>query len=236
MRASVMTKEFSPFLLYAFAFFMLWEWLRPLGQLTNTDQLGIFIFFLVIAFLGAYFGMNRILLSCIKGVYILGAIYSFYFSGGFFHFKWWKSFAKIISENIGFIMDSNWNEMTNEFRTLLFFILLWLIVYLIQYWLLNRQRIFIFFFMTIIYITVLDTFTPYDGKGAIVRTVIAGFTVMGMLTFYRLLKRENIEKEPSFTRKWMVPLAGMIVVSTAAGFAAPKAAPMSPIPFLLLSH
>jgi hypothetical protein len=128
----------------------------------------------------------------------------------------------------------NIDDLSNEFRTFLFFILLWLMVYLIHYWLLNRQRIFIFFFMTLVYITVLDTFTPYNAKAAVVRTVIFGFTLMGMLTFYRILAKENVASDHSPARRWMVPLLIMITLSVLVGITAPKAAPIwpDPLPYL----
>lgn len=88
--------------------------------------------------------------------------------------------------------------------------------------------------MTIIYVTVLDTFTPYRADWAIVRTVLLGFVMMGMLTFYRLLEKEGGKKEGPVTRKWMIPLLVLIALSVAIGFAVPKPNPIwpDPVPFL----
>ncbi|MEW8987596.1 MAG: transglutaminase family protein, partial [Bacillus sp. (in: firmicutes)] len=117
---------------------------------------------------------------------------------------------------------------------LLFFILLWLMAYLIHYWLIIRRQMFIFFFMTLVYITVLDTFTPYEADGAIVRTVVVGFAVMGMLTFQRLVEREAIVKGVTSKGKWGRPLLLMIGASVALGFGGPKAEPIwpDPVPYL----
>ncbi|MDP4171624.1 MAG: transglutaminase, partial [Bacillota bacterium] len=221
-------------LLYLFAFLLLWEWLRPVEQLTNTDHIEVFLLFLLIAFIGSYFESNRILLISIKTIYTLVSIYNFYYTGGFFGSSWWKKFFNDINRNIGNIVSGNWYDLSNVFNTLLFFILLWLLVYLLHYWLLNRQRIFLFFLLTVIYLAVLDTFTQYNANSAIVRTIVSGFMVMGMLKFYRLLKVESLVKEHFFTRKWMVPLLVMVAFSTAIGIIAPKAAPMwpDPVPFI----
>lgn len=226
--------DLSAILLYAFGFLLIWEWLRPLDQLTNTDNLEVFIIFLVIAFASSIFQLGRMLQFFIKSFYILYAIYRFYFDGGFFSFGWLGGLIADIKVNIGLLFSQDYQQLTNVFRTILFFILLWLMVYLIQYWLLNKRRIFVFFLMTIIYITVLDTFTTYKGDGAIVRTVIAGFAVMGMLTFFRLLGGESSGDGKRHIRKWAAALAGMIALSTAVGYAAPKAAPVwpDPVPFL----
>jgi transglutaminase-like putative cysteine protease len=234
MRPQELKKDISSFLLYVFGFLLLWEWLRPLEQLTDTDNIVIFIIFILLSFLMAYTDVNKWAQLFIKSLYIVYGMYHLFFEGGFFNFQWWGSFLEDLKGNTDYLLDANWYEMTSAFRSLLFFILLWLMTYLIQYWLLKRQRIFIFFFMTLIYITILDTFTPYRANTAIVRTIIIGFAVMGMLTFYRLLVKEKVVKEKSHSSKWMIPLAIMIGVSAGIGFIAPKAAPIwpDPVPYL----
>ncbi|MEH7336243.1 transglutaminaseTgpA domain-containing protein [Neobacillus drentensis] len=230
----IMRRDLPSFLLYVFGFLLLWEWLRPVEQLTDTANIETFIIFLVISFALSFFQMKWFWQSIIKLIFILYSINHFYYNAGFFQFTWWKAFLGDAADNLGLIVARNWNDLTSEFRTLLFFILLWLMVYLIHYWLLNRKQIFIFFFLTLVYITVLDTFSPYNAKIAIVRTVVVGFAVMGMLTFFRILQREKVSSEGSFLRKWMVPLAVMIAFSVLVGLAAPKAAPIwpDPVPYL----
>ncbi|MEW9052233.1 MAG: transglutaminase domain-containing protein [Neobacillus sp.] len=230
-------RDYSSFLLYAFGFLLLWEWLRPIEQLTTTDHIETFVIFLVISFAAAFFKLKWIWQFILKLGFIFFSINQFHYQDGFFQVTWLKTFLQDMSDNFRMIFARNWLELSNEFRTLLFFILLWLMVYLIHYWMLNRQKIFIFFLMTIIYITVLDTFTVYSAKAAIVRTVMAGFAVMGMLTYYRILSQENVNKESSVTRKWMRPLAIMIVLSVIVGIAAPKAEPIwpDPVPYLKAS-
>lgn len=227
-------RDFPTFLLYTFGFLLLWEWLRPVEQLTETGHIETFIIFLVISFAVSMLHLKRFWRYGIKIIFILFSINRLYYQAGFFELTWIKAMIVDLSDNIGMLAARSLNNLSNEFRTLLFFILLWLMVYLIQYWLLNRKQIFIFFFMTLVYITVLDTFTPYNAKAAIVRTVVAGFAVMGMLTFYRITQKEDVDTEPTFLRKWLVPLAGMISISVLVGFAAPKAAPVwpDPVPYL----
>ncbi len=227
-------KDVATFLLYGLGFLLLWEWLRPLEELTETSNITVFLMFLVLSLILAFFGVSTILSGFIKVLYIIYELHYLYFEGSFFQTSWIAPFLKDLGYNFGLMAERDWTSMTNLFRTLLFFILLWLMTYLIQYWLINRKRIFIFFFMTLVYITVLDTFTPYIADGAIVRTVAAGFAVMGILTFYRLLDKEGISKEGSLSRRWMVPLAVLIAVSTGLGYAAPKAEPIwpDPVPFI----
>jgi transglutaminase-like putative cysteine protease len=169
-----------------------------------------------------------------ENVGLLFSINRFHDEEGFFQLSWLRSYITDVVENIGMLASRNWVDLSNGFRTLIFFIFIWIIVHLIHYWLLNRQRIFIFFFMTLVYITVLDTFTAYDAKGAIVRTVVSGFAVMGMLTFYRMIQKEKVNIDSTFIQKWMAPLAGMIALSVLIGMVAPKAGPIwpNPVPYL----
>ncbi|MEH7307204.1 transglutaminase TgpA family protein [Neobacillus drentensis] len=231
-------RDFSSFLLYTFSFFLLWEWLRPIEQLTETEHIEIFIIFLVISFALSFLHFKWFWKYSIKTFFIFYAINRLHYEEGLFDSTWVKDFFRDIADNFGLLAARNWNGLSNEFRTLLFFILLWLMVYLINYWILNRKQIFIFFFMTLVYITVLDTFTPYVAKAAIVRTVVAGFAVMGMLTFYRIIQKENVSTESTYLRRWMVPLVVMISLSVLVGIAAPKAAPFwpDPVPYLTAAN
>lgn len=229
----MMKRVVPTFLLYSFGFLLLWEWLRPIEQLTNTNHIEVFIIFLLIAFALPFFKVASIFQSNIKILFILFSINSFHYKESFFQFNWLQSFITNVVKDIGLLASRNWVDVSNEFRTCLFFILLWIMVYLIH-WFLKRQRIFIFFLMTLVYITVLDTFTVYVANAAIVRTVVSGFAVMGMLTFYRMIEKTKVNNDATFTRKWMMPLAGMIAFSVLIGIVAPKAAPIwpNPVPYI----
>lgn len=227
-------RDFPALLLYVLGFLLLWEWLRPIEQLTNTDNIEIFIIFLLLSFTLSYFKLKWIWQFAAKSIYILLFIQRLYYEGSFFQFSWLKSFITDLVHNVGWMFARDWNALSYEFRSFLFFILLWLMGYLIDYWLLRQQQIFLFFFMTLVYITVLDTFTDYDAKMAIVRTVIAGFAAIGMLSYYRITYREKVNSSPAFFKKWMAPLAGMIAFSVLLGVVSPKAAPIwpDPVPYL----
>ena len=50
-----------------------------------------------------------------------------------------------IQDNISLMSMGMWSDMYPSFRTLLFYILLWLLVYLLHYWVVYQQRIFFFY-------------------------------------------------------------------------------------------
>ncbi len=229
-----MKRDFQTFLLYLFSFLLLWEWLRPVKQLTSTDHIELFVMFILLSFAVSFLKVKWVWKTILKVWFIFYSLNKFHYDAGFFDFSWISSFFRDLITNFGLILARNWLQLTNEFRTFLFFILLWLMVYLVHYWLMNRKRIFIFFFMTLIYITVLDTFTLYSAKMAIVRTVVVGFAVMGMLTYFRILAKENVTINSMITRKWMRPLAIMIALSVILGIIAPKFEPIwpDPVPYL----
>ncbi|ALC92515.1 transglutaminase [Bacillus sp. FJAT-18017] len=234
MSTNATKRDTTSLILYGLGFLLIWEWLRPVQELTDTEQIEVFLIFLLISFAGPIFKLPAAMQFFIKTFYMCYAIYRLYFTGGFFKIEWWKRFFVDIKVNLSLIISLDFQQLSNSFRTIMFFLLLWLMVYLIQYWLLNRRRIFVFFLMTIIYITVIDTFTNYNGNASIVRAVVAGFLVMGILTYSRLLAEGKLGGNSTLARKWMVPLAIMIFFSTAVGYAAPKADPVwpDPVPFL----
>ncbi|MEH7250992.1 transglutaminaseTgpA domain-containing protein [Neobacillus niacini] len=229
-----MKRDFQTFLLYAFSFLLLWEWLRPVEQVTSTDHIELFVIFILLSFAVSFLKLKWIWKTILKGWFVLFSLNKVHYDTGFFDFSWLSSFFSNLITNFGLILTRDLLAITNEFRTFLFFILLWLMVYLVHYWLLNRKRIFIFFFMTLIYITVLDTFTLYSANLAIVRTVVVGFAVMGMLTYYRILAKEQVNSDSFITRKWMRPLVLMIAFSVIVGIISPKFEPIwpDPVPYL----
>ncbi|UII56317.1 transglutaminaseTgpA domain-containing protein [Cytobacillus spongiae] len=228
------TRDLPTLFLYVFSFFLLWEWLRPVELLTDTSYIGVFLIFLSGSLLLFFLKVHAILRMFLKSLFILYALHYLYFEGSFFQLSWISLLVANFQESIGLIFAQEWESISNLFRSFLFFILLWLMTYLMEYWLINRRKIFLFFFMTLIYITVLDTFTPYEADVAIIRTVAIGFAVMGMLTFYRIIEQERLKQEFASSRKWMVPLAVMIGLSVVVGVSAPKADPIwpDPVPFI----
>lgn len=238
MKPKIAKRNFATFLLYTLCFFLLWEWLRPVQQLTDTGNFGIFLGFVTLALILAFLKVLLVVKWSIKIVYILAMLHFVYYEDTIFQFAWLGSFFTDLIRNLALVWNGDLMNLSDSFRTLLFFILLWVMTYLIHYWLMKTRRILLFFFMTIVFITVLDTFTPYDGDMAVVRSVIVGFLIMGMLTFYRLVEKENIHIKDLPARYWMVPIVGMIAGSLMIGYAAPKADPIwpDPVPTFLLSE
>ncbi|TXC81887.1 DUF4129 domain-containing protein [Metabacillus litoralis] len=222
------------FIYYIFAFILLWEWLRPLEDYTDTANTFIFSFFIGVSFILIFFKVRWYFTYPIKLFIIAFMLHGLYFEGVFFSFLWLKDLGRDIAYNFGLIPNADWLNMTSSFRSLLFFTLLWLLVYLIHYWILFQRRILFFFVLTLLYITILDTFTAYDATFAIVRTVLIGFFMLGLLYFDRLKKLENLQVKKIASLRWILPLFAFIVVSMILAILAPKASPQwpDPVPYI----
>ncbi|MEH7384589.1 transglutaminaseTgpA domain-containing protein [Bacillus sp. JJ1521] len=226
-------RDIRNLLLNIFGFLLLWEWLRPLKTVTDTQETLWFVIFIGACFLLLFLRVPFLLGALIKIFLMFYMIHSLYFKKDFLNIEWLGEFFADLIKNIGLMFQANWMGMTPIFRTLLFCILLWLMSYLLHYWFTYQKRILLFFVLTIIYITVIDTFSPYDGKAAIIRSVLIGFVMLGILQFERL-KDKELSKHVNIGKKWAIPLAVFILFSTLIGYVSPKAAPQwpDPVPFL----
>ncbi|MEC1290994.1 DUF4129 domain-containing transglutaminase family protein [Bacillus mojavensis] len=224
----------SLLLFYFLAFLLLWEWLRPLDHFTGTKHTGFFIVFIGLTFLLTFFRMRWFVTVPFCVLFTFISIHILFYEGSIFDLSWISSFLQDVYLNITFIQTGQWNDMIPSFRTLLFFVLLWLLVYLLHYWVIYQRRILFFFMMTVAYITILDTFTPYDASYAVIRIVLIGFFMMGLLYLERIKLMERITLPKASILKWFLPLSVLILAAVGFGLAAPKSDPKwpDPVPFL----
>ncbi|MFF2501495.1 transglutaminaseTgpA domain-containing protein [Peribacillus sp. NPDC058075] len=228
-------ESFMHVLMYVFGLLLITEWLRPVDKLTDTGNIIIFIVFLLYSLLLHYFRIHWSIRFILIIAYIMFSLQFLHSKSAFFQLSWLKEgFLADFTANLGFIYDGNWEMITNPFRTFLFFVLLWLVTYLIHYWVMVRQSIFFFFMLTVIFISVLDTFTPYVGDKAMIRIIIIGFLMLGLLSLVRLTIQERIKFSMASINKWILMLTGMILMSVLVGFAAPKLSPQwpDPVPYI----
>ncbi|MFY4777298.1 DUF4129 domain-containing transglutaminase family protein [Metabacillus sp. RGM 3146] len=218
---------------YLFAFMLLSEWLIPLQQITDTGNITIFVSFIALSLLLTFFGVKWYYSILIQGIYIFFILGSLFYEGRS-PFDWITEWIQDAINNIGVIQHSSWMDITSPFRTFLFFILLWLLVYLLHYWMVYQKKMTFFFIMTLIYITILDTFTPYEANGAVVRVLVVGFLLLGMLSFERLKSNERVKHRQGTMVKWIAPLAAITAIAAGIGIIAPKAKPQwpDPVPYL----
>src|SRR5690625_1854094 len=134
-------------------------------------------------------------------------IKTLYYDQHLFSGAWLYQLISELQLNVTLIWAGNYDGTTDLFRSLLFFLLIWLISYLIYYWFVEVKRIFVFVILTFIYIMILDTFTHYDAVLPIIRTFIISFLALGVTNFVREMNKESIH----FARlkslpTWFVPI------------------------------
>ncbi|MBM7694496.1 transglutaminase-like putative cysteine protease [Peribacillus deserti] len=227
--------KFGYLLLYFLGFLLLWEWVKPLGELTDTGNLAIFVAFMGMALLLKYINLSRILRFSIITLYILTIIHHFYYKNHvLIGLVWIIAFIKNAAANIDLLLTSRWFEISNDFKTLLFFLLLCLMTYLISYWVVVRKKMLLFFLVSVVYVTVLDTFTVYHADSAIIRLIVNGFAILGIQTYYRTIETEKITYSSLAITRWMLPLGLLIACSVCLGFSGPKQDPIwpDPVPFI----
>ncbi|HHY75047.1 MAG TPA: DUF4129 domain-containing protein [Bacillus bacterium] len=216
--------------LYSLGFILFWEWLRPLEVVTDTGNSLYFIVFTAACFLLYFLKIPFWYSVPIRFVLLLYILHQLFFEGSFLQIGWLYRLYEDASINTQALLDARWLEMSNLFRSFLFLILLWVMSYLMQYWLIQAKRILGFYIITIIYLGVLDTFTRYDAGNAIVRTIIIGLLIVASLQMLRLQEKEGIAVRPY----WLLPLSFMIALSVVLGLNVPKIGPQwpDPVPFI----
>ncbi|MGN1401617.1 MAG: transglutaminase domain-containing protein [Bacillus sp. (in: firmicutes)] len=219
------------------AFVLLWEWLRPMEMLVELGNVGLFLVFIGLSVLLHFYRVRKRWIFLILLGYLLSALYFIYYRDfyTFAELQWMALMVGNFIDNVITVGSGAWEEVSNQFRTMLFFLLLWMMAYLLHYWLIVRKRIFLFFFMSIMYVTILDTFTTYDGDGAIVRLVVIGFLALGCLRMERLVNERGLQLDNRQNMRWLVPLLAFILLSASIGYVSPKSSAKwsDPVPFLV---
>ncbi len=141
---------------------------RELTDTGYTYGFLLFILFLIFHFFSVHWLFRFVLLV----LYMMVFTQILYFEGPFWTFTWMNDYVSEFILNVADVWGRDWFLLTNSFRTLLLFTMLWLVTYLIHYWVKIRSSMFSFFVVTILFLAILDTFTPYDAKNSIIRVVV----------------------------------------------------------------
>lgn len=222
-------------IIYLCGFLLFWEWLRPLEQVTDTSDISIFVIYAAFCFFLSFIQIPWYFSSPLKLLGLAFIIDGLYMPQGFLSRAWFGFIQEHVTYNFSVMMDLQWWEMTPLFRSMLFLLLLWLMSYLLYYWFVVAKRISFFVILTVIYLTVLDTFTVYQAKVPIIRTFLVSLTIMGISSFMKELDKESIQlgkRKASYL--WVVPLIVVVLASSVVGYAAPKQASQwpDPVPFI----
>ncbi|ETT88020.1 DUF4129 domain-containing transglutaminase family protein [Viridibacillus sp. FSL R5-0477] len=216
--------------LYIVIFFMLREWLLPIVNLTNTGHLNLFLLFVGICLLANIVHLNGWISAIIKSAYILWFLMYVYTGTKVCSIESVLTLSSDLQNSWLALMQKDWNGVENSFRSILFFILLWMTIYLIHYWITVKHTIIHFLFVTIIFLVLLDTFSEYNAKFAIIRVMFLGLLLLGTLYANHLFETNAVERKDIKYIAVLVPLAVMLIASTVFAYAMPKKGPMVTLP------
>ena len=221
-------------ILYILVFLLLAEWLTPVITLTDTGHKPLFLIFIAISLLMAFLHVHWTIAAGVKMVYIMWFLIYVYTEATIFSFEALGFILDDMQINLAALFAQDWAQTTDIFRTVLFFSLLWMAVYLIHYWVSFRLSIFLFYILTVIFIAVLDTFSPYNGDTAIIRIMVVGLMLAGLLHLARWLEGHRINETIERLAGFIIPLFVMVAVSTALALYLPKAGPLwpDPVPYI----
>lgn len=223
------------FFLYSLSFLLLLEWLFPLPYISDTGFMNIIYFVAGILFLVTFLQFPVWVSIPIKIAMIYFGLCLVFFEGNFFSMESITILLLEIGENISLMMNGQWYALTDLFRSILFFVLLAIMSYLLFYWTIQVRRILFFLFFTIVYVAVIDTFSSYDATFAMIRTFVIGFLLLGLVTIYRRVEGENTGLASRFLPARLAALLVMMVVAGGIfGFLFPKPEPQwaDPVPFV----
>ncbi|SES38848.1 transglutaminase family protein [Psychrobacillus sp. OK032] len=226
-------KAVLSFSIYFFVFILMVEWLKPVIELTDTDHLYLFSSYLLLSFLFYFVRLRWYYAAPLKLLFIGWVIISIYTDLSFFSLDAFSYLIEALRVNLAALITREWLEVTNPFRTFLFFLLLWMTTYLLNYWIRVRKNILLFFILTILFITILDTFSPYNGEKSIVIALVSGFIGMGLLYVQKIGIENKEQVKAPLLLGGVGSLVGILVISGTLAFILPKAGPSwpDPVPF-----
>lgn len=219
---------------YTILFFILREWLVPIMDLTSTGHLNLFMIFIAISFLINIFRVPMVFSWIIKLAFIGFFLITVYSDESPFTIEGLSYLFYELRMNISFLLSSDLSAVTNPFRTILFFVLIWMLVYLLHHWITVRMTIFYFFVLTVFFIATLDTFTDYDGTMAIVKVVLLGLMMTAFLYLKRLITTTGTAVAYHKFFLYILPVTLFIGVVGFVAILLPKAEPIwpDPVPYM----
>ncbi len=165
--------KFLHFISHFFLYLFILDILYPLNDPVRFQQMDVFVIFIIIMLI-IYLYKGRLIHILIGFGTISIFLYYLYHSNRYLLFV---RLIEMFYVNSKLLIHGNWYVLSLEYKTLLFFLLLWMII-IVFVAMLNRFKSFWIIVTVILYISMMDSFLFYDGKWAIVRVLGLGFIFM----------------------------------------------------------
>lgn len=229
-------KKVNLFILYSLSYVLLMEWLLPLPYITDTGYIFVFVVATFFFFLINFLQLPSLVVLLLKIVIIYVGLHYIFFEGPVWQMQSYLYVMNDLFENFIYISSGQILQLTDLFRSLLFFVLLAAMSYLLHYWIVHVKRIFIFLLLTVVFVTILDTFTAYDATLAIIRIFVIGFLLLGFVRIIRKMEESDVVVRSKWLfSRLLLSLTSVILLAGLLGIAGPKFEPQwaDPVPFLI---
>lgn len=222
-------------MIYVAGFILYLLWLQPLISLEVVAFGEVLVLFSAVIFLLNILRLPLMLSLLFKVIAALFVLDYIYLAESILTRAWLSALYHELQFNIASVIARAFDAVTPLFEMFLILLLIMTVSYLMDYWLVKRQRVFIFSALTLIYLTVMDTFTPYELEPMIVVTIVLVVSMLVLNSHRKKLKQERLTLTGGqFFLRLLVPLAILFALFMAATDEVPVKEPKwpDPVPFL----
>lgn len=224
-------------IIYLLGLVLFFEWVRPLHAIITFEYLSLFISFAIFSFGLTALRPPAWLSVFLKTLGLLAVVNYLFLPSPAFNTEWFQAIQLEFELNSAALTQQNWYLFTDSLQVFIFLLIIALVSYLLYFWLVTMKRVFVYISLTIIFVTLMDTFTLYQADQAIVRIVIVSIL---MLVLNHYLKR-HLEKDvvldfTPFFLYLLVPLMFAMIGLGLISYYAPKSTPIWPDPVPFISH
>jgi transglutaminase-like putative cysteine protease len=228
---------FQSLLLLGLITLLFWEWLRPLLVLTDTRSIGQFLWFFIIVMFIKALRLPWIASVLLIGFTLIYMIHHLYIAGPFFSKEWIIYVRDHLFSSFSLLLERNLDGHSFIVRTSLFFVLVGYVATYLYSISRSKKGMFSYFILTILFLAIIDTFSPFDARYSIFRTVIIGFGLLAITQITRVLDQVSSGTEKNkvpFPYPWLSTSIALVILFTSVAFILPKASPSWPDPVTFL--
>lgn len=228
---------FQSLLLLGLITLLFWEWLRPLVVLTDTHSIYPFLLFFIFVLFIKWMRLPWMIRSLLIVFILIYMTHYLYIAGPFLSKEWLVYFRDDLFYSLTLLLERNIEGHSFLVRTFLFFALVGYVASYLYSIARSKKGMFTFFILTIIFLAVIDTYSPVDAKYSIFRAVIIGFGLLAITQITRVLDQVSAKTDrnrEAFPYPWLSTSIALIILFTSVAFILPKAAPSWPDPVQFL--
>lgn len=221
-----------------FIIVLFFEWMVPLKFSTDTGRIDIFLFAFAFFLILDVLRLPVWLRIVVKPLFLAFVIHRAFFSSygmSLADLDWMLIAWQEIGVDVRQLFEREWVQMSPLVRTTFFLLFIWLMEAVMFRYVVKGGRVFWIVLLTVFYLAVLDSFTPFDGNGAIVRTFCYGFVMLVFSRLDRLLRLVRVSSRLIYARWFSAGLA-FVLLAVTIGVVAPKSEASWPDPVSFITN